>query len=184
MEDFPLSVAGREIPDPIDRVRRYCGLPWSGGPPEVWAWPYFDAVSSDPVDQVTPVDVMCAAAVHPGIAREDLWFYRRHAEEVGAWLAGVPTGVRLWEAPEGVVSHIASLRELGAPSLSLLQNPPSEATAPHPPPRAPSRRLVSRADGTGAAHRGLASVSGLHAGGGARRSLPTRAVDCRFTDRS
>jgi hypothetical protein len=37
MNDLPIVVAGRTIPDGVDRVRRYCGLPWSGGTGETWA---------------------------------------------------------------------------------------------------------------------------------------------------
>ncbi len=46
IDDLPIVAAGREIPDALDRIRRYCGLRWSGGPPETWAWPYFDTVTS------------------------------------------------------------------------------------------------------------------------------------------
>lgn len=44
MEDLPFVAAGREVPRALDRVRRYCGLPWSGGPPETWAWQFYDAL--------------------------------------------------------------------------------------------------------------------------------------------
>lgn len=44
MNDLPIVAAGREIPDGLDRIRRYCGLSWSGGEPETWAWRYYDVI--------------------------------------------------------------------------------------------------------------------------------------------
>ena len=109
MHDLPLTAAGREIPHALDRIRRYCGLRWSGGARETWAWPYFDAVPTEHDDAVGPVDVVCAAALHPGLSRADLAFFRERAADVTAWLAPLPSGPRLWEVPVEVVDHLATL---------------------------------------------------------------------------
>lgn len=109
MEELPLVVAGHMLPDPLDRIRRYCGLPWSGGPPETWAWNYYDAVPTDPDDNVTAIDVLCAAALHPGLSRTDLAFFRDQKMDLSGWLADVPQDTRLWEASEPVIEHLISL---------------------------------------------------------------------------
>ena len=69
-----LVLAGVPSPHAVDRVRRYCGLPWSGGPPETWAFRYFDAIETDG-DRLEPTDVVSAAALHPGVSRSDLTFF-------------------------------------------------------------------------------------------------------------
>lgn len=70
-----LILADRPIPDAEDALRRYCGLRWSGGEPEVWAYQYFDALVDDVPNDVAPQDVLAAAAVHPKLTRSDLtWF--------------------------------------------------------------------------------------------------------------
>lgn len=108
MEDLPLVAAGREVPDAYDHIRRYCGLPWSG-PRETWAWHYYDAVPTAHDDVVTPTDVLCAAALHPGLSRQDLAFFREEQDAVSAWLRQVPADVRLWEASAATVEHLRSL---------------------------------------------------------------------------
>ncbi len=121
MDDVPVVAAGREIPDALDRIRRYCGLRWSGGRPETWAWPYFDTVPTAHDDSVTAVDVLCAAALHPGLSRDDLAYFLERRDDVTAWLRVVPADRRLWELSEGDVQHIAALPvDLSGPSISLL----------------------------------------------------------------
>lgn len=121
MEAVPIMAAGREVPYAIDRVRRYCGLTWSGGPPETWAWSYYDAVRPDDPDWVTPVDVLCAGALHPGLSRSDLAFFRESGPKISEWLTQVPRGLRLWELSDGQVEHIASLPDaLSGPSVALM----------------------------------------------------------------
>jgi hypothetical protein len=109
MKDLSIVAGGRELPDALDRIRRYCGLPWSGGPPETWAWHYYDAVPTAHDDDLTPTDVLCVASLHPGLSRADLAFFRERRNEISTWLAKVPTGVRLWEATDAVVEHLTGL---------------------------------------------------------------------------
>lgn len=118
MDDPTLVAAGRLVPDALDRVRRYCGLPWSGGPPETWAWPYYDALETAHDSVVTPVDVLAAGALHPGLSREDLTFFRQRSTEVSAWLDGLSSSVNLGDASDEQVGHIASLTAF-EPDVSL-----------------------------------------------------------------
>lgn len=86
----PLVLAGRPLDRAAEHVRRYCGLPWSGGPPEVWAYSYYDALpNEDPLD-VTPVDVVAAAALHPKLTRPDLIWFATHREGLRRFLKSAP----------------------------------------------------------------------------------------------
>lgn len=121
MRDLPIVAAGREVPNALDQIRRYCGLHWSGGPPETWAWAYYDAIPTSHDDVVTPVDVVSVAALHPGLSKEDLTFFRESARAVSAWLSEVPTGQRLFELSDAAVEHVATLPDaLAGPSVSFL----------------------------------------------------------------
>lgn len=120
MGDLPIVAAGRQIPNALDRIRRYCGLRWSGGGPETWAWAYYDMIPADPDDIVSPVDVVCAGALHPGLSKEDLSFFRDSAAPVSNWLREVPAGLRLCELDDTTVRHLATMPDIAPPSLSLL----------------------------------------------------------------
>lgn len=109
MDDLAIVAAGREVPAALDNIRRYCGLRWSGGSDETWAWRYFDAVPTEQDNAVEPTDVLCASALHPGLSRNDLTFFHEHRNDLGTWLREVPAGVRLWEADEAVIDHIEHL---------------------------------------------------------------------------
>jgi len=111
MEDLPIVAAGRELPHALDHIRRYCGLPWSGDQPETWAWHYYDEVPTEQDNNVTPVDVLCTAALHPGLSRADLTFFRDRQEDISTWLALVPSERRLCEISNGVVEHLTNLAE-------------------------------------------------------------------------
>jgi hypothetical protein len=95
-----LVVAGSPLVGAEDLVRRYCGLPWSGGDDETWAYRYFELVPDAEPDMVAPVDVLTASALHPGLRQADLaWFWRHQAECVRV-LADLPPGVDLAHASE------------------------------------------------------------------------------------
>ncbi len=117
----PLVCAGRPVPDAVDRIRRYCGLPWSGGGREVWAYSYFDTLPSGPPDELGPVDVLAAAALHPGLSGAELEYFVVARGGLEDWIAGV-ADVDLADADS---AEIAALRLLpaqtgGLVSLSLL----------------------------------------------------------------
>lgn len=111
MDDLSVIAAGREVPDALDRIRRYCGLQWSGGPPETWAWHYYDVVTTDHDSVVTPTDVLCAAALHPALSRADLGFFREEERALSVFLQHVPADVRLGQATESDIARLASLPE-------------------------------------------------------------------------
>ena len=69
MNDLTLVCAGRPIPGARDQIRRYCGLSWSGGEPETWAYEYFDSTPTGPDDLVGPPDLLASAALHPGFGQ-------------------------------------------------------------------------------------------------------------------
>src|SRR3954464_1753238 len=92
-----LTLGGRPAEGSYDRIRRYCGLPWSGGPPETWAYRYYDAVECDS-DALTQVDVVTAAVLHPGLSRSDLAYFWDQADGLTMWLRTVPRDVCLRDA--------------------------------------------------------------------------------------
>lgn len=112
-----LMLAGRLIPDALDDVRRYCGLGWSEGASETWAYRYFDVIASDP-EALDPVDVVCAASLHPGISRDDLRFFHERKAAIDAWLRMVGTDADLRTPSTDDSLH--RLLEFGAPSFTLL----------------------------------------------------------------
>jgi hypothetical protein len=118
-----LELGGRELPDALDDVRRYCGLPWSGGQGEVSAFSYYDALTERREDDVVrPVDVLSAAALHPGLRWRDLQYFSWEAPRLQAWLETIPRGVDLADADEDLVEEIAHVPERfdGHPGLSIL----------------------------------------------------------------
>lgn len=111
MSQLTLYAAGRPIPDAIDLIRRYCGLDWSGGSPEIWAWHYYDRVPSASPYEVTPVDVLCAGSLHSGLSRGELqWFYAR-ADDLTSWLQVVPVDQPLFALDDDQLELVASLIE-------------------------------------------------------------------------
>lgn len=120
MNDQQVFAAGRALPEALDRIRRYCGLPWSGGPSETWAWRYYDAVATAS-NLIGPVDVLCAAALHPGLSRDDLAWFHSCTDDIESWVQAIPIERPLAELNEVQLAHIASLPEaLPGPALSLV----------------------------------------------------------------
>jgi hypothetical protein len=105
-----LVLGGRELPDALDDVRRYCGLPWSDGEGEVSAFQYYDALEERREDDVVrPVDVLSVAALHPGLRWRDLQYFSDEAPRLQAWFKKIPAGVDLANANEDVVTEFPSV---------------------------------------------------------------------------
>lgn len=120
LEQFDLVVGGRPVRRAWDNLLRYCGLPWSGEAPETWAYRYYDLVETEP-DLVGPVDVLAAAALHPGLSRADLTYFSDHAERLSNWVASLPRDVRLRDSSDDVIGQMAELTAWeDAPSVALL----------------------------------------------------------------
>lgn len=120
MTNIPIQVGGRDVPDALDRIRRYCGLTWSGGSPETWAYRYFDLVPSESPAEVTPVDVLAAAALHPGLSRTDLAFFVEKADELSDWLRSVPAEAELKLAGSDLLADLDALVDFDEVSITLL----------------------------------------------------------------
>lgn len=122
-DDAPeLLVAGRPIDghEAWNRIFRYCGLPWDEHPPETWAYRYYDAVETNPIE-VTQQDVVCAGALHPGLSRDDLAYFWDHCNELTTWLDNFAVDVQLRTAEDDTIAQLAELPSLfPGPSLSLL----------------------------------------------------------------
>ena len=100
--------AGQLIEDFEDRVRRYCGLSWSGGEPETWAYHYYDGVPTG-VGGIEPIDVLACAAMHAGLSRAELTFFHRQKGAVEDWLGALPDGLELADADDAIIRHLARL---------------------------------------------------------------------------
>src|SRR5580765_8422832 len=102
MENDPeIIAAGRVVPDGMDRVRRYCGRDWSGGPGlEIWAWEYYDQVPTPHDNRISATDVLVASALHPGISQSDLTFFVRYNDALAEWLAPLDTETSLYNADD------------------------------------------------------------------------------------
>ena len=118
---LPIAIAGRRLDRAFDRISRYCGLAWSGGPPETWAFRYYDTIVTDP-NTIVPVDVVCTSALHPGISRADLAWFQDNMTMLDEWLARVPNDdIGLSTADDDLLDHLAALATFdGAPSIALL----------------------------------------------------------------
>ena len=120
-EATPITFGGRTVTDGADHLRRYCGLPWSGGPPETWAYRYYDVVDTIGDDEITPIDVLAASALQPGLGRSDLAWFAEHDDYLRDWLSDVPRDVWLRDADDGLLARLDELAEWDTPvQLSLL----------------------------------------------------------------
>lgn len=114
-----LILAGRDVRDAADHVRRYCGLPWSGGADETWAYRYFDAIADPEPDSVTAEDVLAAGAMSVGLSKADLSWFWTAKQELGAFLAELPRNVQLEDADNRTVERVRSVAMMAAGSDSV-----------------------------------------------------------------
>jgi hypothetical protein len=120
MRELVLVLAGRTFETPWEAIRRFCGLPWADSPGETWAYRYYDAVATDP-DRLTEVDVLSAAALHPGLSREDLTYFWEQREFLSQWIRRFPSDLALRDADDGVLGLLDDLAAwVRAPQLTLL----------------------------------------------------------------
>lgn len=118
-----LVVGERPLPDAPELIRRYCGLPWSGGAGETWAFRYFDCLGASDPDEVEPIDVLATAALHPGLTHADLAWFWNHRDDLGRLLRRLPAALDLADADATVLEELRTLpRQLAenAPGLALL----------------------------------------------------------------
>ncbi|MCY7298228.1 MAG: DUF6308 family protein, partial [Ilumatobacteraceae bacterium] len=91
----------------------------SGGLPEVWAFRYYDLIRTDP-DRMDPVDVLAAAAIHPGLSRDDLAWFDTNRPVLDDWLAGVGVDLQLAHADDAARESLVALAGFGGVTLTLL----------------------------------------------------------------
>lgn len=113
-----LVLAGRPLPNAADNLRRYVGLPWSRGRPEVWAYHYYDQMPDLEPTEVLPVDVLAAAALHPRLTQRDLSWFVEHRDELSDFLAALPDA-DLAGVDAAVLDCLPTLADTGV-ELSLL----------------------------------------------------------------
>jgi hypothetical protein len=115
-----LVFGGKPLPRALDDIRRYCGLSWSGGAPEVFAYPYFDALEERiEDDEIRPVDVLAASVLHPGLRKRDLTYFVQHRSELRDELEMLPSGLDLADASARVVERLTSLGSRVHPDCGL-----------------------------------------------------------------
>lgn len=107
MTELRLTLAGRTVEGARDQIRRYCGLTWSGGPAETWAYAYFDRLPTG--TKVTPQDVLAAATLHPGLRRSDLTFFHDNAAAINTWLSTIPLDTPLALADSETFEQLCNL---------------------------------------------------------------------------
>jgi len=120
LDHLVVSLAEREVTQVWDKVRRYCGLPWSGGEAETWAFAYYDSIDAAHDDAITSVDVVATASMHPGLSKAELAFFVDRASQLSDWLRAVPVGVPLHQLNDDAVAHIVDLMAFDEINLSLL----------------------------------------------------------------
>lgn len=120
LDELAVSLAGRRLDRVWDLVSRYCGLPWSGGQAEVWAFAYYDTAPPSAPDEVTTTDVAIAGILQPGLSRADLAFFVDQRTRISEWLHRVPADVPLHLLDDTTVGHITGLANWDGVGLSLL----------------------------------------------------------------
>jgi len=120
LKTLPLEVGGETIWFAYDQIRRYCGLPWRNGPPETWAWAYYDEVPTRDANVVDATDVLAAAALHPRLLAADLDGFAQHADLLSGWLSETPRQLHLADADDRMLEHLTTLARWEMFDLDLL----------------------------------------------------------------
>lgn len=120
LRSIPVRAAGRTIDGAWNRLARYCGLDWSGGTDETWAFRYFDA-TVNPTGRLGPTDLLAAAALHPQLTRNDLRFFHDERRTLQDWLDDIDRERGLGGARAEDLRHLAQMATWDVPvSFSLL----------------------------------------------------------------
>ncbi len=106
-----LVIGGREISDPLESIRRYCGLPFGAGESEVWGYEYYDAQPSDSNGEVTAEDLMATAALNMRFTRGCLEGFIRARPIVGEGLAQLSPELALEDALDDQLQIIEDLHQ-------------------------------------------------------------------------
>jgi len=115
LRSLVVRIGGRQVDDGWDRVARYCGLDWSGGSDETWAFRYYDSIWGPPDNNVRPIDVMATAALHPSLTRSDLTWFHEHRDALIGWLEELPLDVGLAGLDGHGLRHLAALASWDSP---------------------------------------------------------------------
>ena len=116
MSQPELVCAGRSVLNARDNIRRYCGLAWSGGDPEIWAYENFDLTPTGLDDLLGPADYLAAAVIHPGFGNDEMSFFRQAGgnEACEEWLSLLPRNLDLADAVEATLVQLGRLSEIQA----------------------------------------------------------------------
>lgn len=165
-------LAGRPIHDVTDQVRRYCGLSWSGGEPETFAFRYYDALPHEPGAPAGPLDLVTCVALQPTITPKELaWFFDEGFEHVDRWVEDLPVTVDLAHANEMLVEHLTTLGQItNAVPLALLSKVAHRLRP----------RLIPLYEGTVGAH--YRQLTGARGESSWRRLVPEIANDLRVNE--
>jgi Family of unknown function (DUF6308) len=86
MGELTIWLAGAPIVGARDKVHRYCGLPWSGGPPEAWAFRFYDFQPRSDPNEIWSSNLMVCSVLHHSITRENLRGFARKVRQLEALL--------------------------------------------------------------------------------------------------
>lgn len=120
LRSIKVRAAGRQIDGAWDRLARYCGLDWSGGTNETWAFRYYDA-TPNPTGRLSRIDMLAAAALHPQITRDDLRFFHDERRTLQLWIDDIDRELGLGGARAEHLRHLAEMATWDVPvNFSLL----------------------------------------------------------------
>jgi hypothetical protein len=103
-------LANRPIHGVTDQIKRYCGLEWSGGRPETFAFQYYDALPHEPGAPLGPLDLVACVALQPTIVPNELiWFHEQGFQRLDSWVTELPPDLDLADADESTIRHLCEL---------------------------------------------------------------------------
>jgi Family of unknown function (DUF6308) len=82
MSELTIWLAGKPITGVRDKLHRYCGLAWSGGRPEAWAFRFYDLYPDSEPNRLWATNLLVCSVLHPSITRANLMAYAEKIEEM------------------------------------------------------------------------------------------------------